>query len=112
MKFNEIVARNAAEVEFDSTSEILRAMLHAIISIVATRCNLPIVCNIARNVASCNQPSDSIQTQRDYSFACTPGVCVGEGGGGDTACSPYYKQKLREAQRSIEKHFLQKCFKT
>ena len=96
MKFNEIVARNAAEVEFDSTSEILRAMLHAIISIVATRCNLPIVCNIARNVASCNQPSDSIQTQRDYSFACTPGVCVGKGGGTPRA--------VRTTNRSYEKH--------
>ena len=56
MKFNEIVARNAAEVEFDSTSEILRAMLHATIPIVAIRCNLPIACSIARNVASCSHP--------------------------------------------------------
>ena len=58
MKFNEIVARNAAGVEFDSTSKILRTMLHATISVVATQCNLPIACSPAHAcyVASCGQP--------------------------------------------------------
>ena len=53
MKLNKIVARNAAKVEFVSTYEILRAMLHAIISKGDKRCNLPIARNIACNVAPC-----------------------------------------------------------
>ena len=40
LKFDEIVARNVAQVESEFTSVILRALLRATISMVATRCKL------------------------------------------------------------------------
>ena len=56
IKFDEIVARNVASVEFCSLqSAILRATMHTTISVVATRCYLSVARNAACSVASCDQ---------------------------------------------------------
>ena len=56
LEFDQTVAHNVAKEESDSISAILRAMMHATISVVTRRCNLAFTRIIASRDASCGQP--------------------------------------------------------